>query len=35
MLLRFGLVPAWCGLTDEQGWVAAREALAFWRNVTT
>jgi len=28
------LVPAWCGLTDEQGWVAARDALTFWRNVT-
>jgi sugar phosphate isomerase/epimerase len=27
------LVPAWCGLTEEQGWLAAREALGFWRGV--
>lgn len=27
------LVPAWCGLTDEQGMFAAREALGFWREV--
>lgn len=26
------LVPAWCGLTEEQGWAAAREALEFWRS---
>ena len=27
------IVPAWCGLTEEQGWEAAREALEFWREV--
>ncbi len=26
------LVPAWCGLTETQGWKAAQEALAFWRD---
>ncbi len=26
------IVPRWCGLTDEQGWEAAREALEFWRD---
>lgn len=25
------LVPAWCGLSDEEGFEAARDALAFWR----
>lgn len=25
------IVPAWCGLTEEQGLLAAREALDFWR----
>jgi len=25
------IVPAWCGLTEEQGWQAARDALDFWR----
>lgn len=25
------LVPAWCGLTEEEGWIAAREALDYWR----
>lgn len=27
------LVPAWCGLTEEEGWAAAPEALDFWRGV--
>lgn len=27
------IVPAWCGLTEEQGLQAAREALEFWRGV--
>lgn len=26
------LVPAWCGLTEDQGWQAAEEALSFWGN---
>lgn len=28
------LVPAWCGLTDEQGFLAARDALAFWKTAS-
>ena len=27
------LVPAWCGLTEEQGWEAVPGALEFWRQV--
>lgn len=27
------IVPAWCGLDEQQGWEAAREALAYWREV--
>jgi len=27
------IVPAWCGLTEDQGLQAAREALDFWRGV--
>ena len=26
------IVPAWCGLTEEQGLQAAREALVFWQD---
>lgn len=27
------LVPAWCGLTEEQGWEGLPKALEFWRQV--
>lgn len=29
------LVPAWCGLTEEQGWEAVPEAIEFWREVSS
>jgi len=29
------LVPAWCGLTEEQGWEAVPEALEFWRTASS
>ncbi len=27
------IVPAWCGLNEQQGWDAAKRALEFWREV--
>lgn len=27
------IVPGWCGLTEDEGWSAARESLRFWREV--
>jgi len=29
------IVPSWCGLDDQQGWQAAKEAADFWRRVYT